>query len=115
MAISKKLRQEVYDKYNGHCAYCGKEIEIKDMQVDHLAPVYHGGTDTIDNLMPSCRRCNHYKRSASLEVFRSNISKIPEKLMRDSYIFKVGVDYGLFSNEVKDIIFYFEELEVNNE
>lgn len=28
---NKKLRQEIYDKYNGHCAYCGCEIELKDM------------------------------------------------------------------------------------
>jgi 5-methylcytosine-specific restriction endonuclease McrA len=38
-AISKKMRLEVYNKYNGHCAYCGKELEYKDMQVDHLIPV----------------------------------------------------------------------------
>lgn len=31
MAISKKVRQEVYEKYNRHCAYCGKEIELKDI------------------------------------------------------------------------------------
>ena len=23
MAISKEIRQKVYDMYNGHCAYCG--------------------------------------------------------------------------------------------
>ena len=37
--ISKKMREAVYDKYNGHCAYCGKKIEYKEMQVDHLIPV----------------------------------------------------------------------------
>lgn len=25
-AISKAERQNVYEKYNGRCAYCGKEI-----------------------------------------------------------------------------------------
>ena len=33
--IPKKIRQIVYDKYNGHCAYCGCELEYKDMQIDH--------------------------------------------------------------------------------
>ena len=28
--ISKKTREIVYNKYNGHCAYCGCEIEMKD-------------------------------------------------------------------------------------
>ena len=38
--IPKEVRQQVYDKYNGHCAYCGCELGIKDMQVDHLHSVY---------------------------------------------------------------------------
>lgn len=38
MAINKKIREVVYNKYNGHCAYCGKKIAYKDMQVDHFKP-----------------------------------------------------------------------------
>ena len=62
--ISKKTREIVYNKYNGHCAYCGCEIEMKDMQVDHIVPKYRNnemwhkgkiGTDEISNLNPSCR------------------------------------------------------------
>jgi 5-methylcytosine-specific restriction endonuclease McrA len=33
-------REEVYNKCSGHCAYCGKEITIKQMQVDHIKPLY---------------------------------------------------------------------------
>ena len=36
--MTKKQREVIYDKYNGHCAYCGKKIEYKDMQVDHVIP-----------------------------------------------------------------------------
>jgi len=36
--MTKKQRIKVYEKYNGHCAYCGKKIEYKDMQVDHIDP-----------------------------------------------------------------------------
>lgn len=35
-AIPKQIRQKVYEKHNGHCAYCGCELEYKDMQVDHI-------------------------------------------------------------------------------
>lgn len=38
MAISKKTRLAVYEKYDGHCAYCGREIRYEDMQVDHFKP-----------------------------------------------------------------------------
>lgn len=32
MAISKKTRLAVYEKYDGHCAYCGREIRYEDMK-----------------------------------------------------------------------------------
>lgn len=38
MAISKKKRMIVYEKYDGHCAYCGEKIAYEDMQVDHFIP-----------------------------------------------------------------------------
>lgn len=47
MAISKEIRQKVYDMYNGHCAYCGCQLELKDMQIDHIKPKYLGGEDDI--------------------------------------------------------------------
>ena len=34
MAINKKTREAVYQKYGGRCAYCGRAIAYKDMQVD---------------------------------------------------------------------------------
>ena len=115
--IPKKVRLEVYEKYDRHCAYCGKPIEYKDMQVDHLIPVQRKRfkkyleeeIECFENYMPACRRCNHYKRAHSLETFRKMIEEIPMKLYRDSYIFKVGQDYSIVSAENKPKIkFYFE-------
>ena len=112
-AIPKKDRIRVYEKYGGRCAYCGKEIAYKDMQVDHLIPLegYRKGTNDFENLMPACRRCNHYKRANSLEGWRQMLQEIPQKLKRDSYIYRVALDYGLvkeFSHEI--VVFYFEKM-----
>lgn len=30
--FTKAERELVYQKYDKHCAYCGKELEYKDMQ-----------------------------------------------------------------------------------
>jgi hypothetical protein len=121
--ISKKMREAVYDKYNGHCAYCGKQIEYKDMQIDHLIPVQRGRfgryteeqLECFENYMPTDRRCNHYKRAHSLEVFRKMIEEIPSKLYRDNYIYKVGLDYNLIEAKERKIKFYFEEIEYMKE
>lgn len=42
MIMKKEDRLKIYRKYDGHCAYCGKSIEYKDMQVDHLVPKNRG-------------------------------------------------------------------------
>ena len=98
----------VHRKYGGRCAYCGREIAYTEMQIDHLIPKRSGGKDDIDNLMPACRLCNHYKRAESLENFRKMISEIPKKLGEREYIFKVGMLYGFWDAESKDVKFYFE-------
>lgn len=115
MAISKKKRMIVYEKYDGHCAYCGEEIDYKDMQVDHFIPdrawgIEDPGTDDLENLMPACRTCNHYKRANTLETFRRYIQEIPKKL-RQNYIYKVGLKYGNVADEEIPIVFYFEKVE----
>ena len=117
--ISKKTREAVYNKYDRHCAYCGKELEPKGWQLDHLIPVQRERfkkyseeeIECFENYVPSCRRCNHYKRAHSLEVFRKYIEEIPAKLYRDNYIYKVGLDYGLVEAHEHKIKFYFEWLE----
>ena len=100
-------RLEVYEKYNKHCAYCGKSIEIKDMQVDHILAKRNGGTDDFSNLNPSCRRCNHYKRSLDLEGFRNLMKTLHERLKND-YITKVAMDYGIIELKPFNGVFYFE-------
>ena len=105
--MDKKLREAVYQKYDGHCAYCGREIAYKDMQVDHFISVRNGGETKIENLMPACRMCNHYKRANGLECFRKMIEEIPKKLRRE-YIYKIGIVYGNVTEDAKSIEFYFE-------
>jgi 5-methylcytosine-specific restriction endonuclease McrA len=124
--MKKETRLKVHDKLNGRCAYCGKSIEYKAMQVDHVYPkcmAHHVGDpyytekynikgdniDSIDNLMPACRRCNHYKRSYRLEDFRVMIKTINERVLK-AYIAKVALDFGTIKTEEWDGLFYFEKV-----
>lgn len=107
--MTKAKRLEVYNKHQGHCAYCGKAIQYTDMQVDHVQAKCNGGTDTIDNLMPSCRSCNHYKRSSGIETFRKMLKTLHERTQK-IYINKVAEDYGVIKVEPWDGKFYFEKV-----
>ncbi len=103
-------RAKIHAKYNGCCAYCGKGITIKEMQVDHIKPKWDGGTDAEDNLNPSCRRCNHYKREKNLEQFRLAMKTLHERVSA-IYISKVAIDYGIITVQPFDGLFHFEKLE----
>ena len=101
-------RDLVFAKYNGHCAYCGQKIEIKDMQIDHIQPKCNGGLNCIENLNPSCRLCNHYKRSLTLEKYRELLKTLHLRIEKD-YKNKVAIKYGLLKVEPFDGKFYFEK------
>lgn len=107
-AISKSTREEVHKKYKGHCAYCGCNLEYKDMQVDHLIAKRVGGNDEIKNYMPACRMCNFYKDTFSIEEFRENIKTVSERLERE-FIYRLAKKYGAVEEKEDDIKFYFEK------
>ena len=105
-------RTEVLNKYGGRCAYCGNEITLKTMQVDHIWPQRLGSKpdNSFENLNPSCRSCNHYKRAESLHQYRIWMKTIQDRLMK-IYIFRVALNYGIISIKPFDGIFYFEKEE----
>ena len=108
-SIPKKVREEVYKMYDGHCAYCGCELEYKDMQVDHVESLYaHEVKDEIGNYKPACRACNFYKSTMSLEEFREQLETISDRLEKQ-FIYRLGKKYGLITETNKKVKFYFEE------
>jgi 5-methylcytosine-specific restriction endonuclease McrA len=115
-------RKEVYDKYNGKCAYCGCDITLEQMQIDHLVPLYRNnsdkqlnewgkirGTDEIENLMPSCRSCNHYKSTFSLEEYREQLMLLRERLNKQHKIYSTSKRYRLIEEKPNKIVFFFEK------
>jgi len=122
----KQERKFIYDKFDGHCAYCGKEIKYKDMQVDHFVaksnsrPIgkdlegnyVYPDLNNFRNLMPSCRRCNHYKRAEPIEYFRAMLKTIHNRIQK-IYIAKVAEDFDIIQYKPWDGIFYFEKHKEN--
>ena len=107
--MKKEIRQQVYNKYNGHCAYCGCELEYKNMQVEHIKPQRVGGTDDIENLIPTCRLCNHYKRGNDLDSFRNWLLGGLIDRIRKIYIVRVAEKYGMITFHEWNKEFYFEK------
>ena len=106
--LSRSERQQVYKKCNGHCAYCGCDLEYKNMQVDHAKPLKIGGADDISNMLPACRSCNHYKATLDVEGYRRYLAGIAHRLMRDSIPFQVATRFGIVRHMGDNVTFYFE-------
>lgn len=117
-SFTKAERMAVYNKYDGHCAYCGCKLEYKDMQVDHAVPVHGGhqsnvmlseGTmNNLDNLMPACRQCNFYKSTSDIENFRWKIREVLQHSCVDTFQARLGMKYGIITFNGWDGKFFFE-------
>ena len=123
--ISKAMRQQVYDKYAGHCAYCGKKIFMDEMQVDHAIPIAgvwygkdrknvadmieDGSINNIENLMPSCRACNYYKGVGDIEQFRNRIKNQLTHTCIGTFQARLAIQFGMITYHKWDEKFYFEK------
>lgn len=119
MGISKNKRLEVYNKYGKKCAYCGNDIEYKNFQIDHYIPQryyykHDGDKNDIENLKPSCKRCNHYKRDYLPNEWRNLMKTLHERIEKQ-YINKVAIDYGIIVLKPFDGLFYFEKYDKMSE
>lgn len=54
-------REGLYNRDDGKCCYCSKEISIDEMTIEHVYPESKGGLDTWGNLRAACNECNHEK------------------------------------------------------
>ncbi len=119
--MKKDIRVKVWNKYDCKCAYCGKDLEYKQMQVDHIVPVYRGtsdegmqamkanrGSEDIENYNPSCARCNRWKSTLTVEKFRKEIEKQTARLQRDSSNYRMAIDFGIIKETESKVEFYFE-------
>ncbi len=106
--MKKTDRIKIWEDMEKCCGYCGNSLKYENMQIDHKISKRLGGTDDRDNLIASCRRCNHYKRARSIESFRDLLSTIQKRIMKN-YICKVAYDYGIIKFTPFDGKFFFEE------
>jgi 5-methylcytosine-specific restriction endonuclease McrA len=74
-------RKNVLLRDNNQCQYCG--TSRGPMTVDHIIPKTMGGTDSWENLVCACPRCNNKKGNRTPEQAGM---KLPRKPSRPSYI-----------------------------
>ena len=71
-----EIRAYLLHKWEGRCAYCGKEGKL---EMEHVQPRSRGGSNSVNNLIVACRPCNEKKGNKSLAEF---LAKKPAQLKR---------------------------------
>lgn len=109
------MREAVLAKYGNRCAYCGCNLTLATMQVDHIEPLRRGDVgekshlNNLTNYNPSCRSCNYYKATYTIEQFRERFDLMMHNLVRQSTV-KALLRYELITFETNPVEFYFEKL-----
>jgi ATP adenylyltransferase len=68
--ISGTIRYEVLKRARFRCELCGISADEKALEVDHIIPRNHGGSDEISNFQALCYSCNAMKRDRDDTDFR---------------------------------------------
>lgn len=71
---------KVYAKLDRCCAYCAQPI-VGQPDPDHVVPLSRGGSNSITNILPSCRPCNSDKRDLLLHEWSEDRARrgLPER------------------------------------
>jgi hypothetical protein len=73
MKLSKKQQQQIFNKAGGRCWYCGVKLNAIDRQSNNGFVIEHSNdrySYDMDNLLPSCGKCNKGKGKKNIEQFR---------------------------------------------
>ena len=65
----RKIRRQVIARDGNKCSYCGCETD--KIAIDHIVPLYQGGTSDLSNLTVACTPCNSSKGGLTLEEWRA--------------------------------------------
>ena len=102
------LKQELLREQNGVCTYCGHHQPASRFEIDHMVPVFRGGSNDKDNLQAICRQCNLRKGIQTDEEFRARYARLvpqhpltPPRWHIPQEAFKVETLHTSLSNTVK--------------
>lgn len=110
----KELRQQVYKKYDGHCAYCGIDLYGK-FTIDHIEARHRDktpserGKNSVENYNPCCMSCNASKQDMTIEEWRAYLINKIIRLSEESSNFRILNRFGIIEITDKPIKFHFEK------
>lgn len=72
-------RRNIFERDRNTCQYCGRAFPKPDLTIDHVIPSSRGGTDTWENLVLACVKCNVKKANRTPDEARMPLVRKPVK------------------------------------
>lgn len=72
------------------CMYCGEHFPARELSRDHVTPISQGGSDTWNNVVSACKRCNNHKAGRRPEEAGMELLAVPFVPTHAEYIFLQG-------------------------
>ena len=72
------------------CMYCGGEFDRRELSRDHVTPVSRNGSDSWNNLVTACVRCNTHKAGRTPEEAGMQLLAIPFTPTHAEFIYLQG-------------------------
>lgn len=115
ITANKEVRKQVFNKFQGKCAYCGTNLNNYNFQIDHIIPLRRGmddcvkGDNSIENFNPCCASCNSSKSCMDLEKWRIQLQRKVKVIENESSAYRIAKRFGSVIENNEPIMFHFEK------
>lgn len=72
------------------CMYCGERPPKSALSRDHITPLSCGGSDTWNNVVTACKRCNNHKAGRTPEAAGLTLLAVPFIPTHAEYVYLRG-------------------------
>ena len=108
----KLTRRNIFARDRNRCQYCGDTFPTSELSLDHIVPRVQGGTNSWENIVCACTRCNMRKGGRTPKQAHLKLIRKPVKPRRNPYLavklsnrkyesWKTFLDHAYWSVELK--------------
>lgn len=98
-------RKMIYERDMYICQYCSAKLTNKNISLDHVIPISKGGKNTFENLVTSCKKCNHRKGPKLMDEIGYSLIKHPTRPDEKTFLKYKLKDVSDYSELLQEIGF----------